>query len=560
MKNVVKLLKNSGIFLIAYMAMILIVTSVLFLFHIPINKFNMLISLLLTLLLFYIGKDKLKISKKDLLKCFGVSLIVIVISTLFMGLIYDRSSDGNTYHKDAIGNLYLGWNPTYESSTDFVNENIELNNYDLHSYDIWKDHYAKANWILEANFYKLTDNIESGKAVNLIFMYILFVYSLSFFYKKLGNKAFILASVITFNPVCCNQLFTFYNDQLGSSLLFILIIALLSINSKKQENNIVNFIVLSATFIIITNIKFNIMGYGLIFTFIFMLRYLFINYKKKKLGNCLLKMVPLYVSLFAISFGLVGYSTYIKNYIDHGNMFFPVYGDNGEDIITAQQPSKFTSMNSIEKFFIGTFSHTNNLQESKEYSLKIPFTFSISEIKESMSVDTRIGGFGILFSGLFVVSLIAILIYFKKAKLNEEKIDIIILLSVTLFLILVISESWWARYNPGNYIFVVILAYFILKYSKFKYINYLFLSLIFINCGLILLGNGYYSLKESISTKKHLNSMNNVLISFNTADATGILYNLNDNNITYEFVDNKDLDNVTYFKYLNYKEVNDEEE
>ena len=558
MKEKLSILKDSGIYLLLILTITLILTSILFILNISITKFNLIISILISsIILFFIQKDK-----KKFIKTIILSLIVLTISTLISTYTFDRSSDGNTYHKDAVGNLYLGWNPVYESSEKFVDKNLKIKNCDMHDYDIWKDHYAKANWILQANFYKLTDNIESGKAINFIFMYILFTISFTYFYSKIGVKSLILALVITFNPITCNQLYTFYNDQLGTSLLFILIINLLKIVDKKDNESIkLKFLYLFSTFIIITNIKFNIMGYAMIFTFVFMLYYLYQKYKDKEFLSTFKKLFISYLAVFIISFGLVGYSTYIKNFIDHGNPFFPVYGENSEDIITAQQPKDFVNKNVLEKLFIGTFSKVNNLQDSKDYSLKIPFTFTLDEFKQSMAIDTRLSGFGVFSSGLFILSIIALIIYFRKNNEREEKINILILLGINLLLVLIISESWWARYNPNNYLLIIILTYLLLKYCNKKIINYLVISLVIFNSLIILLGNTYYSFKESYKTHKIFNELESkeINISFNLGNMTGIIYNLNDFDIKYNVTD-KELNNLTYYKYLNYEVINNEKE
>ena len=558
MKDKLSIIKDSGIYLLLILTITLVITSILFILNISITKFSLIISIILSsIILFFIQKDK-----KKFIKTIILSLIVLTASTLISTYTFDRSSDGNTYHKDAIGNLYLGWNPVYESSEKFVDNNLKIDNYDMHDYDIWKEHYAKANWILQANFYKLTDNIESGKAINFIFMYILFTISFTYFYSKIGVKSMILALIITFNPIACNQLYTFYNDQLGTSLLFILIISLLKIVDKKDLDNIkLKFLYLFLTFIIITNIKFNIMGYGLVFTFIFMLYYLYQKYKDKEFLKTFKKLFILYLIVFTISFGIVGYSTYIKNFIDHGNPFFPVYGENSEDIITAQQPKDFVNKNVLEKLFIGTFSKVNNLQDSKEYSLKIPFTFTLDEFKQSMAIDTRLSGFGVFSSGLFILSIITLIIYLKKSNEKDEKVNILILLGINLLLVLIISESWWPRYNPNNYLLIIILTYLLLKYCNKKIINLLIISLITFNSLIILLGNTYYSFKESYKIHNDFNKLKDkeINISFSLGNMTGIIYNLNDFNINYN-INDKDKENLTYYKYLNYEEVTNEKE
>ncbi len=553
------ILKYSAFFLLLVLSVTLFISSCLYYVHISLSKFHFLGSIVISGCLLYIIKKYLKISSKTVLYSILVGLIVIFTSVLLMTFIYDRSSDGNTYHKDAIGNFYLGWNPVYEESHDFVEKEFKNNSKKMHDYDIWKDHYAKANWILEASVYKLTDHIESGKAINVILMYILFAFVFVYFYQKIGWKAILLSLAVTFNPISCNQMFTFYNDQLGASLFFLLVLILIKICDKKDKSTLVEkYGSLFLVFPIITNIKFNIMGYAMVFTCAFMLLILFYKYKEKKFLPTFKKLVIYYIVVFIISFGIIGYPTYIKNYIDHGNSFYPVYGEDSEDIITAQQPKDFLKKNTMEKFFIATFAKTNNLQHEKEYELKIPFTVSKTELKESMGVDTRLSGYGVLFSGLFCLSIIILIFYLIKTKNKEMKVITILLLGLTALIILIISESWWARYNPTTYLVLLSALYILLKEAKKEWIPILFTILVGINSGIIFGGNLYYNVQESIKIEKDLNKLKgkDINIKFNRLPVTGIVYNLKDYDINYKF---KTPTNpkVTYYKYLEYEVTNE---
>ena len=553
-----EILKYSGVFLLLVMSVCLLVSSCFYYFHISLTKFHFLSSILISGIVLYYYRNKFNISKKTVFYSVLVGIIIMGFSIVSMTFIYDRSSDGNTYHKDAIGNLYLGWNPVYQSSSTFVDNYFKKNAKMMHDYDIWKDHYAKANWILEANVYKLTDHIESGKAINLIFMYILFALSFAYFYKKIGIKALFFSIVVTFNPICCNQLFTFYNDQLGASLFFLLVLALIMILDKKEKNIFFKYSCLFLTFPIIANIKFNIMGYAMVFTFVVMLIVLYDKYKEKLFLSAFKKLFIYYLVLFVISFGIIGYSTYIKNYINNGNLFYPVYGEKKVDIITAQEPKDFLKRNSIEKFFVATFASTNNLQNGKKYKLKIPFMVSKDELKESMSIDTRLSGYGVLFSGLLLVSIFVLITYSIKSKNIEIKKTIILFSLLTLFIIIIISESWWARYNPTTYLVLLMALFVLLKENKRKVFNIIFIGLILINSGIILGGNLYYSFTESLKIENDFRKLKdkNINISFNNAHVTGIVYNLKDYDIKYYFEDSKKKKS-TYYKYLEY-EVNDE--
>ena len=95
--------------------------------------------------------------------------------------------------------------------------------------------------------------------------------------------------------------------------------------------------------------------------------YLYDNYKesRKTFNKEFKNLVILFIPLFIISIVFIGYSTYITNFIDHNNPFFPVYGEDKEDIITAQEPKEFLKYNNAEKVFYATFSKVNNLMENK---------------------------------------------------------------------------------------------------------------------------------------------------------------------------------------------------
>jgi hypothetical protein len=541
------IIKYAGLYLLTFIFLLFVISMFFFYLGISINNFNFYFSLFISTLLFslYMSKKKIPINVSRWSLIIGV--IVLVSAILIATPIYDRSSDGNTYHKDAVGNLYLGWNPVKENVSTFV-KTMKVKNYNFHSYDVWKEHYAKANWILEANFYKVTDNIESGKALNLICMFILFSMALTYLGTKLDDKkAILLSLVITFNPITCNQLFTFYNDQLGTTLLFSLIIILLEIVEKKDKYYFIDLFMLIT---LLVNIKFNVMGYTLVFSFVFMIYYLIKN--KKIFKQIIFKLIGYWLLLFIFSFIVMGYPTYVKNYLNKGNMFYPVYGEKAIDIITKQEPKDFIKMNSLEKFFIATFSKVNNLQSNKTYQLKIPFTFTLEEVKDSMAVDTRISGFGIFFSGLLLISIIVLGKYLIKEKKGRK--EILLILGTTIFIIVAISESWWARYNPSTYLILISALYVLLKYNKRKYLNYIIVFLVIINSLVILGGNSYYGISNSYKINRDLSKLNNkeVLINFNRNEMTGIIYNLNDKKIKYEFTKNK-LKNITYYKYLNYE-------
>lgn len=541
-----KMIKETGIFLLIVLSTILIGTSTLFICKVSITEFHLPFFLITSGLFYYLLRKKEK--WQDILRVILISLGIVVISTVISSFMFDRSSDGNTYHKDAIGVLKEGFNPVYESSSDFIVKRND-DSKSLTKYSIWIDHYAKGNWVIAANFYSLTGNVESGKAMNIISLYILFSFIFTTLIKKLNIKKTLSISLLAvLNPVTVAQVYTYYNDILVLIYLFLAILLLMKIDTNINDKESWLYYILS--FIILANMKFNGLGYLLVFSFLFVCRYLYKAYKKKELGLIFKKLCIIFIPLFMVSLIVVGYPTYIKNSIDHQNPFFPLYDDNGEDIITQQQPKKFLEMNNIEKLFVGTFSKANNLMETDKTELKVPFMVSKSEIVPAMSNDLRISGWGIFFSGILIISIIILVVYYKDYK--KESV-LLFTLGITILLLIVMSESWWARYTPHFYLFAIFALYILLKYGKRKWLNIIFVTVISINTLIPLLGNTYYTLKNSIQITKDLKYLSSKEIEVNVNGMHGIIYNLKDFRVKYNITNNIN-EKELYYHYLTYKE------
>lgn len=539
-------LKNSGLFLLMFLTFMVLGTTLLFFIHISISKFHLISFFILSIISYYFISRR-RIKKKEFLITILISILVIFCSTLISTYMFDRSSDGNTYHKDAVGVLKEGFNPVYDSSYDFIRNRD--NNTKLTKYSIWTDHYAKANWIMAANFYSLTNNIESGKAMNLISIYIVFSLVFTSLIEVLSKKkAFVLSLLTVINPITASQMFTYYNDQLVCLYLFLSVFCLIKLDKNIKSKKY--WFIYILTFILLANTKFNGMGYLMVFSFLFVCKYLYKAYKEKEFLNLFKKLCIIFIPLFIVSLVIVGYPTYIKNTIDHSNPFFPLYDKNGEDIITEQEPASFLKMNTIEKLFYGTFSKANNLRENDDTTLKIPFTVSKDEIVPATSNDLRISGWGVLFSGLLIVSIVILITKYKDYK-NEDYL--LYTLGITTILLLVMSESWWARYTPHFYLFILISLYILFRYGKRNYLKCFYITLITVNTLIPLLGNTYYTLANSIKINKELNNLSNKEILLKDNAYNGILYNLKDYKIKYKFsnIDGKEL----YYHYLEYKEI-----
>lgn len=85
-------------------------------------------------------------------------------------------------------------------------------------------------------------------------------------------------------------------------------------------------------------------------------------------------------------------------------------GEGATDLITVQLPDVYQNMNNISRFICSLFSKTNGSKTIEQVEWKIPFTIYKSEFLPAHSCDVRTAGWGILFSGIFIISMAVIIL------------------------------------------------------------------------------------------------------------------------------------------------------
>jgi hypothetical protein len=368
------------------------------------------------------------------------ALVVIGISVLVAGFFYDVTYDGQAYHQETLIQLKNGWNPYYQTLPESVNQALYIN------------HYAKGAEITQSTIYVFSNRIETGKATNLILLAGSFLITLSLI-LQLGitnlKKSVVLSLLLAFNPITFNQLLTYYVDgQLATLLLCFFVAGILVIRQPKTAH----LTLLAAVIIIGVNIKFTAVVYVALFT-LALLGWLLLDKQIAKFKRIF------FTSLAAGLFGLlIGFNPYVTNTVQYQHPFYPLMGKNKIDIISYNLPSGLEGKSMLNKFLLSNFSHTDNIPpyQDKKPELKLPFTFNKTDIGNAWQVDTRIGGFGPMFSGILLLSgLILILFLFCGAKRSIQKL--LYFLLVIAVSVIIIPESWWARYIPQLWFFPLIL-------------------------------------------------------------------------------------------------------
>lgn len=550
MEKFLKTLYNSGIYLLISFALLLITTSIFWILGLSLLKVSLFISFILSI---FICIYLLEGNIKNKIISIVISIIVLILSIFVSGYIFDQSDDGNTYHKETIYMLKEGWNPVYDDYKEFAQ-----NNNLTYKHQIWSEHYPKTTWIMAASIYDVTNNIETGKFYNITFMYITFVLLSYIIYKQFSKKYFgMLISLVTvINPITVSQILSYYVDGLLGLLLYLSIIYMY-LFIKNDKDKLIK-VILASLIIIISNIKFTGLAYCGLFCLGYYIYYFIKNIKTN--NTRLIKNTLYFVFVVIIAFLVVGSSSYLKNTIDHKNPFYPLIGKDKVDIMTFLQPASFKDMSPIEKNFYSIFSKTANIGvfNNGEPVLKIPFTVDSYELKH-INYDTRIGGYGVLFSGIFIISIIFLIFFIVDLIFKKDKniIIYIIPLIITILLMLFLSDSWWARYAPQLYLFVLIPLLLFLKYdNKYsKIIFSIFITIIFINSLLCFKIFYYRDIPLSVASQIELNKNQNKEINIYLSEDrfTGILANLKDKNIKYNIISNKNNDmKPLYGNYVYY--------
>jgi len=362
----------------------------------------------------------------------------------------------------------------------------------------------------------------------------------------------------------------YLDGVLAISLFMIILIGAIQIKWEDKNNRKDNYLILAMAIIWCCNVKFNGFAFAAVFAgVLYLYRHIYNFIRNKKVfKEVFIRDSLFYIVTVLIAIVLVGSNTYTKNLIVHGHPFYPLYGKGHVDnMINMEIPKSMKIKSHGEQFLISIFSMSENVAPMyetfiNEPNLKLPFRVYRQEIANFNSPDLRVGGFGPLFSGIFILTIIGtiyVIISLIRKKEYDKLILYGILLLTTLILILALDGSYWARYVPYIYLLPVYVLIYLMK-QKNKIPNIISLIVIFIfamNSGLILLSQIHYAyiknkefntnLKEF---KKYSKNNKEVNIRLKHRGIQGIQYNLDDIKINnYNLEEDESLEKEGYYFY-----------
>lgn len=444
------------------LAFTLLLCSISFLAGLPVGKWQFPLGCALALVVHYSGAGGTG-DRAFFLKSSACVLLLISGTILFSGLLYDVSFDGQWYHQETIFNLHQGYNPAYQTlspppgdksnglihvwcsgtlrpdpmvlATDTGSLNIKYMNI---------NHFSKGMEIIEASIYQLTNRIETGKAVNLIFIAAAFLLCLSLLYKidRIGKpKKWMLAVLFSFNPIASMQMNTFCVDgNVATSLLCLVVI----IGLLRGEINRYYLLLLGSLLLLALNIKFTNVAFACIFCMAFLAFLLAakkIDAFKKVLGVCLVSG--------AIGLLCCGFNPYVTNFIHKHNAFYGLNETRG--ILHQMTPPLSLPLNRFETFFFSISAHQGELSMNKPSIWdvpKIPFTFNKEDILDAKDPQQEFSAFGPFFSGALLLAgalFVFALVYFRKTQAFRVFVAGSLVVLITVF---ILPDPWWGRFVP----------------------------------------------------------------------------------------------------------------
>ena len=462
-----------GLQIILFIFFTVLISTLLLLVNIPVNPVSLILGFILSAGTMYCLGTR---DFKKLGVLFVSVTLIFLISVGVSCVIYDVSCDGEAYHKPAVGLLNLGWNPIYETTTESIERlNIE---HLIPSGNIIADVYAKATWIFAASCYSIFGDIESGKCYTLLGMIALFCIVTSFLIEKAnlrGWQAVCCSFFLAANPVNLSQMFTYYNDGFLSTLVLIYISCLLYLSyGKLHKYHTSVFVLIFASACIGMNVKFSGLMYFGIFGAVFYFFWIFRKVKQDGLKKSIkwIRNLSLFFTILVLcSCLLFGSTVYVPNTINHENPVYGLVGDTNLASIDRNMPVVLQNTPGELRFISSMFYPSTNSMDVDTLNFKIPFTFTISEIIISAWCDCRISGWGIMFSGIFILGLISMVSTLIMSWSKNKEI-----FSLTLILMLgiivpstLLTGMWWARYNSLPFLvqtFLLIFMFVLLNYFE----------------------------------------------------------------------------------------------
>lgn len=342
----------------------------------------------------------------------AAAIAVLVVGVTAAGLrlqsrIYDHSFDGPWYHQPAVELLARGWNPWRDVAAP-VQSNAQIQ----------ITHYPKALWVVEATLHRLTDRIESAKAVNVLLLLAAAAAAVAALLGRNrlhGAAAWSLGLLAGAGPIALTQLPTTLVDGAVASLWVCALAALVACCSGRPSRG--TMMTLAASCALLPGVKFSGLA-AVVFLLLPLAAMSFVRLAAPGVESPsrhdadprlpLRRGLAAGVVAAAVGTGFLGFNPYVTNWLHYDHPLAPRPSD-GFGLFTAwMEPPSYRSLPPPVKTLASLFARSGHTDRhgTREAELKVPFTIAPPEIQIFREVvNPRLGGFGPLFSGALLLSL-----------------------------------------------------------------------------------------------------------------------------------------------------------
>lgn len=411
------------------------------------------------------------ISFQDLYRVLGFFLWIAFLGYIVLYPIKDGSWDGSSYHLEIIWNFIHGYS--------FVSTK---------TLDLWSHVYPKNQEILLSIFASIDQwYIDMGRVIKFVLMgiTILSVYHFtrrSYPHLRTYWTIFIFLGIL-FHPLILSQVFTKYIDDMLYMFFILYVISFLSWE----------YVISLLLFALFVGSKLNYVIYiGVSFPLLVIIasKLKHIDWKDilREARSIFLQKKVYSVWILLISFIIASYIYWINIYNYH-NPVYPLLWTNSIEVVSNNLPANLVHVPKPIAHFYSFFSYSLSDFTQNAYLIN-PFASDFWELSlrsyRNIEVDTRMSGFGSLWSIVFFITILhSIFLFFFSKKYR----CILLSIFLTSFAILIFMPFAWARFIPFFYLFPFLISIW-LRWKYRKYYTIFILSIFILNT--VLYVGSYY--------------------------------------------------------------------
>ena len=360
----------------------------------------------------------------------GFLLLSLIAISLICGLMEDITPDGATYHTEAVLALERGLNPATDTFTGPM--------------QLWTNHYPKLTWYFAAAVAKTTGSFALGKSYTLLLVLSCWVYAWRWLRRTgAGHGSALLAAIaIAANPVAMSQCVSMYLDGAVASLVTIVLLACATI-AFNTVRKLDTWVLVSAS-VMLVSIKFTGVAYLAVMLATTGIAVLL----RGDQGKPMKRLCPLGAAgVCALTIGVLvlRFSPYITNVEQGHHPMYPLAGPGKIDLLAHHiSPEVFTDTkrSRLDNLASSLFSRSQPNLEAPTW--KLPFTTSMREVRSFTAPDVHLGGWGVFFGGVFLVSGVMWMCGQGWRRIPEASFAA----GLALLTVLVNPYAWWARFAP----------------------------------------------------------------------------------------------------------------